>query len=90
MWFCLGFLALVYVIWKLYSRKTPLKLDKNSVVVITGACNGIGKKTAEELARRHQPRIIILDIMSHKFKEITQSLEALGSVVTCYKVDLSS
>lgn len=46
MLFCLGFFALVYVVWKLYSRKTPLKLDKNSVVVITGACNGIGKKTA--------------------------------------------
>lgn len=28
--------------------------------------------------------------MSHKFKEVTQSLEALGSVVTCHKVDLSS
>ena len=34
--------------------------------------------------------IIILDIMHNKFKEVQTELEALGSVVTCYKCDLSS
>lgn len=90
MLFCLTFLAIIYIIHKLYTRRPRLQLDKNSLVIITGACNGIGRQTARLLAQRHQCKLIILDIMSTKFKEVQAELEALGSVVTCYKCDLSS
>lgn len=89
-WFWVLFPVIVYGLHKLYTRRPPLQLDKNSLVVITGACNGIGRQTAKVLAQRHQCKFIILDIMSGKFKEVQAELEALGSVVTCYKCDLSS
>lgn len=82
--------VVIYLVHKLYTRRPLLQLDKNSLVVITGACNGIGRETARLLAQRHQCKLIILDIMSNKFKEVQAELEGLGSVVTCYKCDLSS
>lgn len=83
-------LIIVYFVHRLYVKKTPLQLDSNSVVVITGACNGIGRRTALLLAERYKCRIVILDIMANKFRDVQKELEDKGSVVACYKCDLSS
>jgi hypothetical protein len=40
------FFGIVYLVHKLYTRRPNLILDKNSTVVITGACNGIGRRAA--------------------------------------------
>lgn len=37
---------IVHIASRLLSKKTPVKLDKNSLVVLTGACMGIGKEMA--------------------------------------------
>jgi len=88
--FWLLFFVGLYAVHYLYTRRSPLKLDKNSVVVITGACNGIGRQTARILAQRYKCKFIILDIMYSKFREVSAELEALGSVVTCFPCDLRS
>lgn len=90
MFFWLVFFVIIYLVHKLYIRRPMLELNKSSIVVITGACNGIGRQTAKFLAQRHQCKLIILDIMSSKFKEVQAELEALGSSVVCFKCDLSS
>lgn len=45
-----AFVALAFIIVHIASRllfkKIPVKLDKNSLVVLTGACMGIGKEMA--------------------------------------------
>lgn len=63
----LAVFALLYSIHKVVTRRTPLLLDKNSVIIITGACNGLGRATANLLAQRYRCTIVVLDIMSHKF-----------------------
>lgn len=83
-------LAIIYIVHRLYIRRTPLQLDSNSVVVITGACHGIGRRTALVLAEKYKCRLVILDIMANKFREVQKELEDRGSVVACYKCDLSS
>jgi hypothetical protein len=45
--FWLAFFAILYIIHKRYTKLPKLNLNKDSVVLITGACNGIGKQTAE-------------------------------------------
>ncbi len=68
------FVVLVFVLMHLASRllfkKTPVKLGKNSLVVMTGACMGIGKEMALELARTYHCRILAIDIKSELFDEL--------------------
>ena len=45
-----AFVVLAFIIThianRLLNKKMPVKLDKNSLVVLTGACMGIGKEMA--------------------------------------------
>lgn len=45
-----AFVVLAFIIThianRLLNKKIPVKLDKNSLVVLTGACMGIGKEMA--------------------------------------------
>ena len=55
---------LLILLFKILSHflKEKLKLDSQSVVLITGGCMGLGRKTALCFASKHKCNIIILDI----------------------------
>lgn len=42
-------------------RPKPLKLTSDSIVVIVGACMGIGKLMAIEIAKQYHSTIILVD-----------------------------
>lgn len=90
MLFWITFFVILYIVHKIYTKKTPLELNSNSVIVITGAAQGLGRLTALELARRYKCKFIILDIQDDKFKAVTDELQALGSEAVAYKCDLSN
>lgn len=57
-------ITLFIVLWHIYAklkRPKPLKLNSDSVVVIVGACMGIGKLMAIEIARQYHSTIILVD-----------------------------
>jgi D-arabinose 1-dehydrogenase-like Zn-dependent alcohol dehydrogenase len=54
------FIVLSHIYAKL-KRPKPLKLNSDSVVVIVGACMGIGKLMAIEIARQYHSTIILVD-----------------------------
>jgi high-affinity Fe2+/Pb2+ permease len=66
------FIVLCHVTVWLFFKKTPVKLDNNSFVVITGACMGIGRQMALEIARLHQSAILVIDRRKDLFDQITQ------------------
>lgn len=65
-------IVLAHVISRLLGKKEPVRLDKNSFVVIAGACTGIGKEMALELTRLFRCRILILDLRSDLFEEVSK------------------
>lgn len=83
-------ILVLFILNRLLNRKAPVLLDANSVVVITGAAQGIGRLTALELARRHKCRFILMDILEDKVKGVVAELQALGCLAISYKVDLTS
>ena len=90
-WLIVG--AVLYGIYKLHKKityKKPLQLDNKSVVVITGGCDGIGRLTALDLARRYKCKLVIIDIQAQKFENLQKEIEGLGSEVQCLECDLSS
>jgi all-trans-retinol dehydrogenase (NAD+) len=90
MLFWITFFVILYIVHKLYTKRAPLQLNSNSVIVITGAAQGLGRLTALELARRFKSKFILLDIQDDKFKTVIEELQALGSEATAYRCDLSS
>lgn len=75
MFFWLIFIVIVLVLYrlnKLITKKKPLVLTKDSVVVLTGGCDGIGRLTAIQLAKHYQSKLVILDIQSKKFADLTK------------------
>ena len=76
--FCLlsGVLVLLIILSHLLTNlyasllgPTPVKLNKNSLVVLAGGCMGIGKEMALELARKYQCRLLLIDIRQDLFPE---------------------
>ena len=65
-------IVLAHILSRLLSKKEPVRLDKNSLVLIAGACMGIGKEMALELARLYHCRILILDLRSDLFEEASK------------------
>lgn len=81
-------IAIIYGIYALDKRfranvRKPLVLNKDSVVVLTGGCDGLGRLTALDLAKRYQVKLVILDIQVQKFEALQNEIEALGSQVQC-------
>lgn len=63
-----SFLALIFVasivlshLWSKLRRPKPLRLTSDSVVMIVGACTGIGRVMAIEIAKNYKSTIIIVD-----------------------------
>ena len=67
-----GYLALtiiiVHITFLIFGKKTPLKLEKDSFVVITGGCMGIGKLMAIEIATLYQCTILVVDLRKDLFE----------------------
>ena len=64
------FIAILYAIYifdKRLRAKKPLVLNKDSVVVLTGGCDGLGRLTALNLAQKYQVKLVIIDIQHQKF-----------------------
>ena len=54
-----------------FFKKEPLEINKNSLVVIVGACMGIGKEMALELSRLFKCRLIIIDRRRDLFEAVS-------------------
>ena len=91
---CLVYLVLaiigVHIVMRVIGRKKPVKLDKDSFVVITGGCMGIGKQMALELAKRYQCSLLIIDRRKDLFASVTAEIAEIGGTCECKETDLGS
>lgn len=62
----------IHILFRIFGKKEPLKLDKNSFVVITGACMGIGRQMAIEIATLYKCSILVVDLRKDLFDQITK------------------
>lgn len=81
---------LAHLITNLFFKKKPLKLDKNSFVVITGACQGIGRQMALEIAKLYHCSILVVDIKKELFDKIAAEISEAGGTCECRHADLSN
>ena len=65
----------MHLVSKMFWRPKPLKLDPDSVVVITGGCMGIGKIMAIEIAQQYHCTIIIVDKRKDLFEDISSEIK---------------
>jgi FlaA1/EpsC-like NDP-sugar epimerase len=83
----LGYLALLiifaHILTRVFDRKTPVRLDKDSFVVITGACMGIGRQMALDIARRYNSKILVIDRRADLFDQITKEIKEAGGFCEC-------
>ena len=61
---------------------------KGKVIVVTGAAQGLGRKTAEVMTR-HGARVALIDIDHVNLRETTQLCAAAGSEVKDYAADFT-
>lgn len=59
--FAVATLIVVAHIWSCIMPKPKVKLDKTSVVVLTGACMGIGRQMALQIAQKYQSTLVLID-----------------------------
>jgi 3-oxoacyl-[acyl-carrier protein] reductase len=62
---------------------------QGKVIVVTGAAQGLGRKTAEVMAR-HGARVALVDIEHVKLQETAQLCSATGSEVRDYAADVTN
>lgn len=62
----------MHIISKVIIRKKALKLNSDSVVLLTGGCMGIGKKMAIHLAKTYNCYLIIVDRRKDLFEDVSQ------------------
>jgi NADPH:quinone reductase-like Zn-dependent oxidoreductase len=79
-----------HLLARLLAKKEPLKLGKNSFVVLTGGCMGIGRQMALELARLYGCSILVVDRRKDLFDQITSEITAAGGTCECRYADLGS
>lgn len=65
-------ITLAHILSRVFNKTQPVRLDKNSLVLIAGACMGIGKEMALELARLYHCRILIIDLRSDLFEDVSK------------------
>ena len=61
---------LLHRIHKFITKKKPTVLNKESVVVLTGGCDGLGRLTAIQLAKNYKCKLVILDFQEKKFPDL--------------------
>lgn len=57
------------IVSTLWPRK-KLNINKESLIIITGGCMGIGRQMALEFARKYQPTILIIDRRDDLFDSV--------------------
>lgn len=62
-------------IYSRFKRPRPLKLNQDSIVVIIGACMGIGKVMAVEIARLYHSTILIVDRRKDLFEAVSHEIK---------------
>ena len=76
---CLILTIITFHVLSLFlGKKVPVKLEKDSYVVITGACMGIGRQMALEIARLYNCTILVIDLRKDLFESITSEIEESG------------
>lgn len=70
-------------------RAKPLNLTPDSIVVIIGACTGIGRVMAIEIAKNYKSTIIIVDKRKDLFQEMDHEIKKFNSICECLLCDLS-
>ena len=89
-----GYFALTVIVihlaFMIFGRKAPLKLQKDSFVVITGACMGIGRQMALEIAAVYQCTIMVVDLRKDLFDQISSEIKSAGGACECRYADLGS
>jgi short-subunit dehydrogenase len=73
-----------------FGKKIPVKLDRNSLVILTGGCMGIGRQMALELARLYNCRLLIIDRRKDLFAKIEQEIKEAGGSCECRFADLGN
>lgn len=53
-------------------RPKPLRLSSDSIVVIVGACTGIGKLMAIQIAKQYHSTILLIDRRKDLFEEVAK------------------
>ncbi len=64
------FVIVFFAIFSICNSRAKVTLNEKSVVVITGACMGIGKETALLLAKKYACAIIVFDMADHLFPDL--------------------
>jgi hypothetical protein len=63
----------IIVLLSIYNSRAKVPLNEKSVVVITGACMGIGRETALILAKKYSCAIIVFDVADHLFPQLRKN-----------------
>jgi len=70
--FILLFAIVLTHIYSRFIRPTPLKLTSDSIVVIIGACTGIGRVMAIEIAKKYHSTILLVDKRKDLFEKVSE------------------
>ena len=62
---------------------------KNKIAVVTGAGRGMGRTHALALAGQGA-KLVVTDIDKNECTQVAEEIKAKGSVVTCFKMDVSN
>ena len=65
---------IIYIIQRWVFKKTTTKLDKESIVVLTGGCMGIGKQAALIIASTYKCKLVIIDLRKDLFESCAKSI----------------
>ena len=63
--------------------------SEHSKILITGACQGLGRSLALLFARNHKCELILMDVREDLSKDLLRELKYLGSRATFYQVDFA-
>ena len=72
-----------------FKRRKPVRLTKDSLVVLIGGCMGIGKVMALELAKKYQCNLIVADRRKDLFEELASEVEKHNTLIECFYCDLT-
>ena len=89
----LVFSFILYIIYVILRRRNIISqtyITKDSTVLITGGCFGIGLELIKILFERTKCRIINIDIREDSFKELNNVAKAYDCVIENYRCDLSN